>query len=205
MYLCAHFMRETILHIASQMFLNHGFKSVTMDDIANEMGISKKTIYTHYSNKNDLVKATADYVFNVITSAIEKCALESENPIKELYNIKEAIADLLKDENSSPQHQMQKYYPKIHRELMSRQFSRIILSITDNLERGVQQGLYRKEINIPVIARLYFGALNVTKNEDLFPYQEFSNKMVKDQFLEYHLRGIITPKGEQILNTIIHK
>lgn len=198
-------MRETILQTASQMFLNHGFKSVTMDDIANEMGISKKTIYTHYSNKNDLVKATADYVFNVITSAIEKCALESENPIKELYNIKEVIADLLKDENSSPQHQMQKYYPKIHRELMSRQFSRIILSITDNLERGVQQGLYRKEINIPFIARLYFGSMNLTKSEDLFPNQEFPKKMVKDQFLEYHLRGIITPKGEQILNTIIHK
>ncbi len=196
-------MKHDILHTASEMFLSKGFKSVTMDDIAAEMGISKKTIYAQYSNKTELVKCCADYIFEQISSAIKKCLCKEEDPIQELYSIRKAVSSLLKDEGSSPQYQMNKYYPKIHKDLMNKQFSEMINSVIKNLERGVQQGLYRKDINIPLIARIYFGLMNLTKSEELFPVEIFPKKEVNEQSLEYHIRGIITPKGEKILNNII--
>jgi AcrR family transcriptional regulator len=196
-------MKNDILHTAAEMFLSKGFKSVTMDDIATEMGISKKTIYAQYANKTELVKCCADYIFEQISSTIEACLNKRENPIQELFSIRKSVNDLLKDESSSPQYQMNKYYPKIYKDLMGRQYSEMINSVICNLERGVQQGLYRKDINIPFIARLYFGIINLTKSEELFPSEVFPKKDVNAQSLEYHLRGIVTPKGEEILNTIL--
>jgi AcrR family transcriptional regulator len=187
------------------MFLSKGFKSVTMDDIASEMGISKKTIYNLFDNKTELVKCCSDFIFEQISSAIKECLCKEENPIQELYSIRKTVSSLLKNEGSSPQYQMNKYYPKIYKDLMNRQFSEMINSVINNLERGVQLGLYRKDINIPFIARLYFGMMNLTKSEELFPSEVFSKKEVNEQYLEYHLRGIVTPKGENILNNIIHK
>lgn len=196
-------MKNDILHTAAEMFLSKGFKSVTMDDIATEMGISKKTIYAQYANKTELVKCCADYIFEQISTTINECLSKNENPIQELFTIRKAVSSLLKDESSSPQYQMNKYYPKIYKDLMNRQFSEMINSVICNLERGVEQGLYRKEINIPFIARLYFGVMNLTKSEELFPTEVFPKKEVNAQSLEYHIRGIITPKGEEILHTIL--
>lgn len=198
-------MKDTILITASKMFLNLGFKSVTMDDIAQEMGMSKKTIYTHFTTKNELVKSCADYVFDVITKAIDDVCDGTSNPIQELYDIKDVVTDLLNDETSSAQHQMQKYYPKIFKDLMARQFTTMITSVEKNLTKGVELGLYRSDINVPLIARFYFIGNNTCKNEDLFPYEQFPKREVKDKYLEYHIRGIISPKGENILNEILNK
>ena len=95
------------------MFLTHGFKSITMDEIASEMGISKKTIYQHFANKNSLVEAVSLYLFDSISGGID-CIYElDKNPIDELFLIKDFILKNLKDESASPIYQLQKYYPKI--------------------------------------------------------------------------------------------
>ena len=97
-------MRDKILLKATDMFLSYGFKSVTMDDIANTLGISKKTIYQHFENKTKLVEATTLSLFELISHGIDCiCALE-KNPIEEIYDIKRFVMDHLKDEKSSPQY-----------------------------------------------------------------------------------------------------
>ena len=105
-------MKDQILNKATEMFLTLGFKSVTMDDIASEMGISKKTIYQHFSNKDSLVKATTTNLFENISCGIDEIILANNNPIEELFTIKEFVMQNLKDENTSPIYQLQKYYPK---------------------------------------------------------------------------------------------
>ena len=105
-------MKDKILHKSAEMFLTLGFKSVTMDDIANELGVSKKTIYTHFSNKTDLVKEVTDTVFENICIGINTICSREENPIDELYEIKRFSMEYLKNEKASPQYQLQKYYPK---------------------------------------------------------------------------------------------
>ena len=99
-------MKDKILEKATELFLNLGFKSVTMDDLANEMGISKKTIYAHYENKTKLVTESTMYLFNVISQGIDQISSLKKNPIEELYDIKKFVMLHLKDEKSSPQYQL---------------------------------------------------------------------------------------------------
>ena len=196
-------MRDKILIGASDLFLNYGFKSVTMDDIANKLGISKKTIYLHFDNKIKLVEATTMYLFELISEGINQiCALE-KNPVEEIYSIKQFIMEHLKDEKSSPQYQLQKYYPKIGNSLKEKQFSVMQTCVIENLNRGINSGFYRETINVQFISRVYFSIMLAIKDKDLFPEKQFSMNMLMSNYLEYHLRGICTPKGLETLNKFI--
>lgn len=186
------------------MFLNLGFKSVTMDDLAHEMGISKKTIYAHYVNKINLVEESTGHLFDVISEGIDHIRSLQKNPIEELYKIKKFVMIHLKDEKSSPQYQLQKYYPKIHGTMRSRQFGLMQNCMVDNIKRGMEQGIYRDNLNIDFVARIYFMGVSSIKDHSLFPVHQFPVAELMDNYLEYHLRGIVTPNGRKILNGIIN-
>jgi predicted DNA-binding protein YlxM (UPF0122 family) len=198
-------MRDKIISNASELFITYGFKSVTMDDIANKQGISKKTIYQHFDNKTKLVEATTMHMFEIISHGIDCICKLGKNPVEELYDIKSFVMLHLKDENSSPQYQLQKYYPKISATLKKKQFEIMQECVTDNLKRGVDNNIFRPEINIDFISRIYFNSMISLKDQDLFPLNNFSMNMLMNNFLEYHLRGICTPNGLVILNKIINK
>jgi len=198
-------MKDKILKKAIDLFLNYGFKSVTMDDIAKELAISKKTIYSHFSTKLKLVKASTFYAFEQINSGICKICSLNNNPIEEIYLIKSLIQKQLKGEKNSPQYQLQKYYPKIFEALKQKQFESVSECVTGNLEKGINQGFYRKDLDINLITRLYFNGIMGIKNVDLFPLEEFSNSYLMNHYLEYHIRAISTEKGLEILKEINKK
>lgn len=187
------------------MFLTHGFKSVTMDDIASKMGISKKTIYQYFSNKNELVQATTLYLFETIEVGIDAiCSLE-KNPIEELFMVKDFVMKNLKDESASPIYQLQKYYPKVFELLMVRQLEKMDTCVIDNLQKGISQGLFREGLNKEIIVRFYFAGMNSIKNLELFNPDFYNSKVVQKEYLEYHLRAICTPKGIENLEKILQK
>lgn len=196
-------MRDKILNRASDLFLNLGFKSVTMDDIANEMGVSKKTIYTHFKNKTDLVEKVTLSIFEHISEGIDMICSLNHNPIQEIYEIKRFVMTHLKDEKSSPQYQLQKYYPKLYATLKKKQFEIMNRCVEENLNRGVQSGFYRNSIEVSFVSRIYFNGVNGIKDLEMFPLQLFPSKELMASFLEYHLRGICTEKGIQTMNKII--
>lgn len=189
------FMKEKILQTATEMFLTYGFKSVTMDDIAEKMSISKKTIYTHFSNKTKLVEETTTGMFDCITLGIDSILSLNYDPIEELFQIKKFVLENLKDEKSSPQYQLQKYYPKLHATLTKQQYDVMKRCVSENLERGVSDGLFRKEIDIQFITRVYFKGMVGIKDLDVFPIEIFNMKYLMERYLEYHIRGIATKKG----------
>ena len=195
-------MKDKIILKSTDLFLNLGFKSVTMDDIANEMGISKKTIYQHFQNKTKLVEATAMHVFENISHGIDCICELNTNPIEEIYEIKKFVMLNLKDEKSSPQYQLQKYYPKIYASLKGKQFEKMIGCVTRNLERGVSQKLYRDTIEIDFVARLYFNGMVSLKDQTIFPREDFSMTMLMNNYIEYHLRGICSSKGLETLTQL---
>mgnify|MGYP003636982989 FL=1 len=197
-------MREKIIHKAADMFITLGFKSVTMDDIATTMGISKKTIYTHFKNKTDLVKEATLALFHVISHGIDCISDQDKNPIEELYNIKKFVMMHLKDEKSSPQYQLQKYYPEISNTLKELQFDTMQECTLKNLRKGVEQGLYRDNLDIDFVSRIYFIGVIGMKDDKLFPSQKFPKARLMEDYLEYHLRGIVTKKGELTLNNFIN-
>ncbi|CAM4083930.1 TetR/AcrR family transcriptional regulator [Zobellia nedashkovskayae] len=197
-------MKEKILAKATDMFLNLGFKSVTMDDLANEMGISKKTIYTHYANKTALVQECTGNLFCEISQGINQICALHKDPIEELYDIKKFVMIHLKDEKSSPQYQLQKYYPKIHNTLRDQQFKVMQECVVANIKRGVEKEIYRANLNIEFVSRIYFSGVTSIKDYRLFPEEQFPVRTLMDNYLEYHIRGIVTPKGRKVLNEIIN-
>ncbi|MEA1786420.1 TetR/AcrR family transcriptional regulator [Arenibacter sp. GZD96] len=197
-------MKAKILEKAEDLFITLGFKSVTMDDLANALGVSKKTIYHHFPNKTKLVEETTLNLFSKINARVDHIRAEAKNPIEELYEIKKFVMHYLKDEKSSPQHQLQKYYPKIFNNIRQKQFNMMETCTVDNVKRGIQQGIYRENLNIDFISRIYFSGVISIKDPVLFPVEKFPVVALQDDFLEYHLRGIVTPKGRKILNEIIN-
>jgi AcrR family transcriptional regulator len=192
-------MKEKILIKATEMYLSLGFKSVTMDDIAAEMGISKKTIYQYYENKSDLILDCALFLFETINSGIDEIFLLNLNPIEELFEIKNFILNRLNDEKTSPMYQLQKFYPKVYDLLRQKQFEKMDSCVLQNIERGVQLGLYRKSIDKEFVARIYFSGMIAIKDKDLFPAEQFKDAELVEKYLEYHLRSIATKEGIKIL------
>ncbi|WP_273273053.1 TetR/AcrR family transcriptional regulator [Maribacter polysiphoniae] len=197
-------MREKILHKATDLFLNLGFKSVTMDDLAYELGISKKTIYAHFANKTKLVEECTKQLFCTISQDINHVCSLQRNPIEEMYEIKKIVLLHLKDEKASPQYQLQKYYPKIFEDIKAKQFEMMEDCFVENIKKGIHLGIYRENLNMDFLSRIYFSGITSLKNHALFPVTMFSMTSLMDDFLEYHIRGIATLKGQQILNTIIN-
>ena len=197
-------MREEILQKATELFLTLGFKSVTMDDLADNMGISKKTIYGHFENKTALVEACTMQLFHYIEGGIDQICSTNKNPIEELYEIKKFVMMHLKNEASSPEFQLQKYYPQVHTDLKKKQFDMMESCVTDNVRRGIERGIYRDNLNVEFVVRIYFSGVTSIKDPKLFPVTDFPMTLLMDDYLEYHLRGIVTPEGRKILNEIIN-
>lgn len=197
-------MKQKIIVKANEMFLRHGFKSVTMDDIANEMAISKKTIYQHFKNKIDLIEATTQYLFETISCGVDEIYSMDKNPIEELFIIKDFVLTKLKDESTTAIHQLHKFYPQIHKKLMAEQFVKMGDCVIDNLQKGINQGLFRPQINKEIIARIYFAGMSSIKDVDLFDPKKFSPTIVQETYLEYHLRSICTEKGITILEHLLN-
>ncbi len=197
-------MKDKILAKAAEKFLNLGVKSVTMDEIAAELGISKKTIYAHFATKTKLVEATALYVFENISEGIKQIREEGNDPIEEMYHIKNFACQHLKDEKSSPQFQLQKYYPKIYNTITGMQQQLMEGQIKDNLQRGIQAGIYRPDLPVAFTSRIYFVGLVGIKDRDLFPESEYSTPELIEKHLEYHLRAIVTEKGLYTLYKLLN-
>ncbi len=188
-------LKDKILEKAAEMFLTLGVKSVTMDEIAKDLGISKKTIYTHFSTKTRLIEATTFHLFTEIEQGINEIRNRDMNAIEEHYVIKNFALKNLKDEKSSPQFQLQKYYPKIYSEIKKKQKRLMEDMLRENLERGIRQGFYREEIPLKFLCRIYFVQILGIKDRELFPETEFSTQQLVEDQLEYHLRAIVTEKG----------
>lgn len=198
-------MKETILQKANEMYMTLGYKSVTMDDIAAELGISKKTIYQHYSNKNELVEASTLYLFEKISKGVDDiCGLE-QNAIDEIFVIRNFLMKNLNNEATSPFYQLQKFFPKTFACLRGRQFEKMHGCMLENIRKGIKEGLYRHDIDIDFISRIYFTGLTGIKDSDIFPTETYEVQAVTKLYIEYHLRAIATERGLATLKIALDK
>jgi len=188
-------MKEDILHKAGDLFLEFGFKSVTMDDLAKALGVSKKTIYGYFKNKSDLVEQVAYFIRDRIHAEIDLVQLKTLDPIEEMIEIKKVVMKRLKNEKTSPQFQFQKYYPKIYAKMRESQVCKMEDCISKNIERGVREDYYRQDIHKVFTCRIYIAGMLNLKDEELFKDSHLSPKELYEEFLKYHLRSIVDNKG----------
>jgi AcrR family transcriptional regulator len=188
-------VKENIVQKALLLFLKYGFKTATMDDIAQEMGVSKKTIYNHFPTKENLVRECAQEQFQVIMEDMIRVTKHSKDPIIELYQLKKEALKHLSGEKNSPHYQLQKYYPSIHNHLKEKEFEILGGFFAQSIQKGIEMGLFRKSINVNFVTRIFFNGIRGITDIGLFPPQQYEIDQLMIAFSEYHLRAICSAEG----------
>jgi len=185
-------MKDKIIAKATDLFMKLGFKSVTMDDIASEMCISKKTIYKYFCNKELLIGETTELVHKAIHQSIDVIVAKNYNAIEENFEIRKMFKEMFKTGDTSPAYQLKKHYPEIYNNVMSREINECNAVFKQNIEQGIQHGLYRKNILIDTYVGFYYTLIfSIHGNTS----SERESNELELQALEYHTRAIATPKG----------
>jgi AcrR family transcriptional regulator len=185
-------MKEKIISKASDMFLKLGFKSITMDDIAGEMCISKKTIYKYFCNKEILIEESTAAIHKEIHEIIDTIIKQNHNAIEENFEIRKMFKEMFKSSDTSPIYQLKKHYPEIYEKVMLREINDCNSAFEQNIKKGIQQGLYREKINIESYIQFYYQLVfNIKANI----VSEKEGQKIELEILEYHTRAMATSKG----------
>ncbi len=185
-------MKEKIIKKATDMFLKLGFKSVTMDDIACEMCISKKTIYKYFSNKEKLIEEGTEVVHQKIHAIMDEVIAKDYNAIEENFEIRKIFKEMFQSFDHSPAYQLKKHYPEIYQKMMENEIEDCSNVFGQNIEKGIKEGLYRQDTDIEASVKFYY-TLIFSINENTMLEREASELELKA--LEYHTRAIATTKG----------
>jgi len=185
-------MKEKIIAKAKEMFLRLGFKSITMDDIACEMCISKKTIYKYFSNKDILIEESIKLAHIEINETIDKIVAQDLNAIEENFEIKRMFKEMFKSSETSPIYQLKKHYPEIYNKVLGLQIEVCIKCFKDNILKGMKEGLYRKNLDVDNYVKFYYTLIfNINENTAL----EIEAHELELKALEYHIRAMATLAG----------
>ena len=185
-------MKVKIISKAKEMFLKLGFKSITMDDIACEMCISKKTIYKYFSNKDILIEESIDLLHKEVKETMDAIISKNYNAIEENFEIKRMFREMFKSAESSPIYQLKKHYPDIYNKVLNIQVSICEDCFRKNILKGIKEGLYRENLDVENYVKFYY-TLIFTINENTMLEKESHELEVKA--LEYHIRAMATLAG----------
>jgi TetR/AcrR family transcriptional regulator, cholesterol catabolism regulator len=197
-----------IMHRVLELFFKYGIKSLTMDDVARELAISKKTLYLHVENKADLVLKTTQAYIDAENQELAEATLVSGNALDEMMHMVNYFTTHLRDFNASTYLELQRYYPESYALISAYREQVVLKSIILNLQTGKTEGLYRDDFNPEIIGRIYIYALDLLVSPQLFPPQKYHFITLYKEFVHYHLCGILSPKGltllaqSQLLKTI---
>lgn len=191
--------KERILHKAHELFNRYGIRSVSMDDIATQVGMSKKTVYQYYTQKDELV----DEVFHLIIDNNKRDCVEAkksaENAVHEVFLAFDKVQEMFANMNPAVLFDMQKYHPLVFTKFLDFKNGFLYEMIKSNLELGVKQELYRSEIDIDVLTRYRIGSVMLAFDSDVFPSNRTQLLHIEQQLLEHFLYGLATTKGEKLI------
>lgn len=185
-------MKEKIISKSKEMFLKLGFKSITMDDIANEMCISKKTIYKFFCNKEVLIAETVEKVHNEVHSIMTELFNRDYNAIQENFEIREVFKEMFKSSETSPIYQLKRHYPEIYDKVQARQVEECSVWFRKNIEKGIAQGLYRPEIDVEIYSKFYYMLIFQINESTIYEKEAVELEL---RALEYHTRAMATSAG----------
>ena len=190
-----------IIESALNLFMREGVKTVNMDDISSFMGISKKTLYQYVNNKADLVEKAFRLYQSRILGMISNIQEKNENAIDELFKIDEKLCLMLKNRPPRLINNLKKYYPNVWEILDEIKKKHLFTCITENMDRGKEQGLYRNEVNSNIIAKLMMNTVDALVDDATFPLTQYDFKsLLKRKSNLPHTRNC-NRQGNQIFRT----
>lgn len=192
-------VQERIRQKADELFRRFGIRSVTMDDIATQLGMSKKTIYQYFADKDELVDAVA---VDEIHYSQECCLRDTEassNAIEEIFRVMEFVEVMFRNMNPTMLHDLEKYHPTGYRKFLEHKNKFLYEMIKKNIERGIEEELYRPEIDTEIMSRYRIESMMLVFNTELFPSQKYNLAKLHNEILEHFLYGLATLKGYKLI------
>ncbi|MBU8893643.1 MAG: TetR/AcrR family transcriptional regulator [Bacteroidales bacterium] len=196
---------ENILDKVGELYNKYGVKSVTMDDVARELGISKKTLYVYVENKNDLVEKVLDHIVSQNDCSFQKLADKELNAVEEVLEISIHIIKTIQEYNPSTEYDLKKYYPRLYKKLNEVRQEKMYDSVIKNIGKGKKEGLYRNDLDDEIIAKMQTSRfLNITTDQVINHEEVLNPRFVYEMFI-YHIRGMANKKGIEVLEKTLQK
>jgi AcrR family transcriptional regulator len=190
----------TILERILSLFKRYGFRSVTMGDIAGELGVSKKTLYKEFRDKDDLINQVIDFDRNQSRRNLKEVYQSAPNALEELFMVNRFVHSLRSSYSPTFYYDLRRYFPEIYKRWMGDKRQNMYDLITGNLRKGKREGVYREEINEHTIGKLYMARIEMLESNDIIEEQESHSLEFMQEVFSYHLHGICNKNGLKILS-----
>jgi len=190
--------KEKILKGARDLFIKYGIRSISMDDIARHLSVSKKTLYQHFVDKDELVTMMLDEYLAESKKAYDDITNGSENAIDELHKIGDCLRKQVQDSNPSLLFDIQKFHPKAWSLWAEYKNKFIRCSVVRNIQQGIKDGHFRPEINPEVFASYRLATIETVHDDRIFPKDKFDMAEVHFQVFEHFVYGLCTEKGKKL-------
>ena len=191
--------KEEILNKVRELYSRYGIRSVTMDDVVRELGISKKTLYQFFKDKSELVAEVIRCETVTKTEEHDHAVRGADNAIEMMLMFYGFQARMIRDSNPSLLYDLRKYYPEIHKEFVEHKRIMIYENVLNNLRQGKAEGLYRQDLDEQVIATLNLMRVEAFINSDTVRAEEVLTPEFFKEMFTYHMYGIVSDEGRTIL------
>jgi AcrR family transcriptional regulator len=197
--------RGRIRSKAAEMFMKWGIRSVSMDDIANGLGASKKTLYQYFSDKNELVDAVVEQIVRENQSSCDSDRIEASNAVEEVFKAMDMVEVMFRNMNPSILYDLQKYHPKAFTRFLKHKNDYLYSVVRSNLERGIAEELFRPDINIELLSRFRVESMMMFFNPEFLGKHKFNFAEVQQKMMEHFLFGVASLKGHKLILKYQHE
>ena len=191
-------VKERILGESEMLFFRYGVRRVTMDDVAKALGMSKKTLYQYYSDKDELVAEATRAHLERERIEFDEIFCNSENSIKCLFSISQCMRKSLSEINPSVLFELKRFYPKSWEYWTEFKDQFIFKSIVENIKKGIEEEYFRSEVNAEILANLRVMEIQILFDRESFPSEKFNFMEVQMQLFNHFVYGIATEKGRKL-------
>ena len=193
-------IKDRILLGAQELFFQYGIKSITMDDIAKHLAVSKKTIYQFFADKNQLVVTLLEESIKQDECQFKEITEKSENVIEEVVNLMKHMSSMFSKVNPNIFYDLQKYHPDAWQKFIIFKEEGLAKMVEDAIKRGIKEGFVRTDVNAKILARLRIEEIQMGLSPIIFPPDKFKILEVQVAMLDHFLLGICTLKGHKLFN-----
>lgn len=191
--------KERISAKAEELFMQFGIRSVSMDDIAHSLGMSKKTLYQYYTDKDELVNAMIENHIRDMQQDCESCRDQANDAIHEIFITMERIVDELSNMNPMVLFDLEKFHYKAFQHFKEHKDKYLVKIVRNNIEWGIKQGLYREDVNVDVMSKYRMESMMIPFNVSVFPPGKYNLATTSEMIIENFIYGLATIKGHQLI------
>ncbi len=191
--------KERIAAKAEELFMQYGIRSVSMDDIANNLGMSKKTVYQYFADKDELVEAVVDGHIDIVEGDCMNCRKDAKDAIHEIFLTMEHIMQEFNNMNPMLLYDLEKFHFKAYQRFKNYKDKFLLQIIRSNIEWGIKEELYRADLNVDVLSKYRIESIMIPFNVAVFPPGKYNLAKTSKIMIENFTYGLATIKGHKLI------